>query len=100
MALTGGKDGTLRLWDLEKGTPYGPAIPSHSGMVSTVVLGTLAGEPAFVSGGTDGTVRIWRYPDPGCRSTICIGSSVNRIVVADDIIALACDAGVMALQVS
>ena len=61
--VSGGDDGTLRLWDLE-GRQIGGAFAGHSGGVGSVAFSP--GGDRIVSGGTDGTLRLWpggRWPD-------------------------------------
>ncbi|MFI6085755.1 hypothetical protein ACIBBB_33250 [Streptomyces sp. NPDC051217] len=55
-AVTGGEDGTVRLWDLETGT--GVTITGHSGPVRTLTTLVLSGRPCAVTGGDDGTVQV------------------------------------------
>jgi len=53
---TGGKDGTVRLWNPTTGQQIGQPLRGHHGRVNSVAFsrdGTLA------SGGQDGTVRLW-----------------------------------------
>ena len=59
--VSGGNDGTVRVWRLAGGTPVGEPLRGHDGRVYAVAVGTLpAGTPVIVSGGEDGTVRVWR----------------------------------------
>ena len=62
--ISGGWDGTVRVWRLADGTPLGEPLPGHSGWVAAVAAGTLPdGTPVIISGGRDGTVRVWRLAD-------------------------------------
>jgi len=62
--ISGGADGTVRVWRLADGTPVGEQLPGHSGGVATAAVGELPdGTPVIVSGGADGTVRVWRLAD-------------------------------------
>jgi hypothetical protein len=54
--VSGGADGTVRLWD-SSGKAIGSPIKAHQGIVSSVALG--ADGQRIVSGGEDGTVRLW-----------------------------------------
>jgi hypothetical protein len=59
-ALTGSRDGTIRLWEVPAGKEI-LRFTDHTGAVSTVVLsadGRLA-----LSASEDKTVRLWRLPD-------------------------------------
>ncbi|WP_327065200.1 hypothetical protein [Kitasatospora sp. NBC_01302] len=59
VAVTGGGDGTVRLWDLATGAPIGEPMTGHTGMVLAVAAGESAGRPVAISGGSDEAVRIW-----------------------------------------
>ena len=67
--VSGGGDGTVRVWRLADGTPVGEPLTGHDGGVNAVAVGALPdGTPVIVSGGDDGTVRVWRLADgtPPC----------------------------------
>ena len=55
-AVSGGDDGTVRVWDLATGQQQA-ALTGHDGVVESVAV-TADGTRA-VSGGDDGTVRVW-----------------------------------------
>ena len=57
--VSGGDDGTVRVWDLASDAPRCEPLRGHTGLVSSVVLGELDGRPVIVSGGRDATVRVW-----------------------------------------
>ena len=59
VAVSGGDDGTVRVWDLATGTPVVDPFPGHVGAVNSVAAAVLDGQPVAVSGGDDGTVRVW-----------------------------------------
>ena len=62
--ISGGDDGTVRVWRLADGTPVGEPLTGHDGAVTAVAVGALPdGTPVIVSGGDDGTVRVWRLAD-------------------------------------
>ena len=62
--VSGGGDGTVRVWRLADGTPVGEPLTGHAGGVNAVAVGALPdGTPVIVSGGDDGTVRVWRLAD-------------------------------------
>jgi hypothetical protein len=54
--VSGGADGTVRLWD-SSGKAIGSPIKAHQGIVSSVAL--RPDGQRIVSGGEDGTVRLW-----------------------------------------
>ncbi|AKJ01308.1 WD40 repeat protein [Archangium gephyra] len=61
--LTGGDDGTLRLWDLERGTSR--VLTGHTDEVWSISLSP-DGQRA-VSTGKDGTLRVWELATGGSR---------------------------------
>ena len=63
-SISGGSDGTVRVWRLADGTPVGGPLVGHDSGVYAVTIGVLPdGAPVIVSGGGDGTVRVWRLAD-------------------------------------
>ncbi|MEH1900004.1 MAG: hypothetical protein V7L04_00900, partial [Nostoc sp.] len=56
--VSGGTDGTVRLWNLQ-GLPLVEPLRGHKGDVSSVAIS--ADRQTIVSGGTDGTVRLWNH---------------------------------------
>jgi WD40 repeat protein len=77
--VSGGQDGTVRLWDLAAGRLRGEPLRGHEGRVTSVALGTVAGRPVIVSGGVDRTVRVWDVA----------GGSVSSNRIACDVTVLA-----------
>ena len=63
--ISGGGDGTVRVWRLADGTPVGEPLTGHDGAVNAVAAGALPdGTPVIISGAADdGTVRVWRLAD-------------------------------------
>ncbi|TWV53854.1 WD40 repeat domain-containing protein [Streptomyces misionensis] len=59
VVVTGGDDGTVRLWDLATGEPVGEPLADHTGPVLAVATADLDGRPVAVSAGTDKAVRVW-----------------------------------------
>ncbi len=59
VALSGGLDGTVRVWDLASGEQRGEPLTGHNGRVGSVAFGELEGRAVALSGGDDGTVRVW-----------------------------------------
>ena len=55
--VSGGDDGTLRLWDAQTGRPIGDPLTRASRRVRSVAV-TPDGR-RLVSGGWDGTLRLW-----------------------------------------
>jgi WD40 repeat protein len=59
VAVTGGTDGTVRVWDLSDGRAIGAPLTGHRDSVRKVLTSTLRGRPVAVSAGDDQTVRVW-----------------------------------------
>ncbi|SCE49771.1 WD domain-containing protein, G-beta repeat-containing protein, partial [Streptomyces sp. DvalAA-14] len=61
VAVTGGGDGTVRIWDLASGQPVGEPLTGHNGSARAVATVVLNGRMVVVTGGgvVDGTVRVW-----------------------------------------
>ena len=59
IAISGGCDSTVRVWDLGTGDPVGEPFTGHTDAVGAVAVGELHGRPIAISGGFDSTVRVW-----------------------------------------
>ncbi|GAA3755208.1 hypothetical protein GCM10022225_44960 [Plantactinospora mayteni] len=59
VVVTGGTDGTVRVWDLSDGQAIGAPLTGHRDSVRKVVTSTLRGRHVAVSAGDDRTVRVW-----------------------------------------
>jgi WD40 repeat protein len=59
VAVSGAYDGTVRVWDLARGSPVGQPLTGHTSEVRAVAVGTLDGRPIAVSGDNHRTVRVW-----------------------------------------
>ena len=92
VVVSGGKDSTVRVWDLATGEPTGRPFTGHDRSVSAVAVGELAGRPVVVSGGKDSTVRVWDLATGkptgrpftghnGSVSAVAVGELAGRPVV-------------------
>ena len=59
MVVSGGGDGTVRVWDAATGDLVGEPFTGHDDWVRSVAIGRLDGCTVVVSGSDDGTVRVW-----------------------------------------
>jgi WD40 repeat protein len=60
VAVTGGYDGTVRVWDLSSGSPIGAPLTGHTDGVGAVAALVLPdGLLIAVTGSYDRTVRVW-----------------------------------------
>jgi WD40 repeat protein len=60
VALTGGGDNTVRLWDLTTATQLAASVPpGHTDEIGGIVVGESAGRTVAVTGGWDGKIMLW-----------------------------------------
>jgi WD40 repeat protein len=59
VAVAGGLDGTIRVWDLASGEPVGDPIHAHHRPVSAIVTATLDGRALAVTSGGRGAAAVW-----------------------------------------
>jgi hypothetical protein len=59
VVVSGGRDSTLRVWELTTGAQVGPALVGHTGPVRALAVGQVNGRAVAVSGSDDQTVRTW-----------------------------------------
>jgi WD40 repeat protein len=59
VAVTGGYDANVRIWEVATGKQLGDPLRGHTGVIRSVVCGVLHGRPIAVTGSEDHTVRIW-----------------------------------------
>ena len=67
IAVSGGEDRTVRVWNLLTGQRVGSPFTGHTDRVWAVAAGLVGGVPVAVSGSRDETVRVWSlsFPAPG-----------------------------------
>ena len=81
VAVSGGDDRMVRVWDLATGAPVGEPLSGHTGGVNALAVGVLDGRPVVVSGGEDQTVRVW---DLSTWQASTVDISVAILAVAYD----------------
>jgi hypothetical protein len=59
MIVSGGKDGSIRIWDLDEGRAAGAPLTGHTRGVTALAVAERQGRTVIVSGGKDGSIRIW-----------------------------------------
>lgn len=69
MAVSGGNDGTIRLWDVQGGTCL-RELRGHGGGVGSVCLS--ADGRRVLSSSRDGTIRLWEVETGACRGVLTV----------------------------
>ena len=59
VAVSGGADTTIRIWDLTTGEPIGQPLTGHTGQIFALATTTLHGRTVIVSSSEDFTIRVW-----------------------------------------
>ncbi|MYX28864.1 hypothetical protein GTY75_19875 [Streptomyces sp. SID8381] len=59
VAVTGGYDTTVRIWDVATAEQLGDPLCGHTDVIVSVACGVLHGRPVALTAAEDGTVRIW-----------------------------------------
>ncbi len=59
VVVSGGADGTVRIWDARRGKAIGKTLKGHKDQVLTVGFGKVEGGTVVISAGRDGTIRLW-----------------------------------------
>ncbi|MFE7476647.1 WD40 repeat domain-containing protein, partial [Streptomyces sp. NPDC057575] len=59
IAVTGGQDGEVRVWDLATGEQVGEPLVGHTATVEAVATAVVDGRVVAVTGSGDGEVRVW-----------------------------------------
>jgi WD40 repeat protein len=83
--ISGGWDGTVRVWRTADGTPVGKPMTGHRSNVMAVTAGALPdGTPVIISGGgfPDSTLRVWRLGDGTPVGEPMTGHRSNVMAVA------------------
>jgi WD40 repeat protein len=57
--VSGSLDGSIRIWDLERGQELGKPLTGHTGGVTALAVAQRQGQTVIVSGSEDGSIRIW-----------------------------------------
>jgi WD40 repeat protein len=99
IAVTGDRDGAVRVWDLRHGWRLKGPWSGHIGGVTAVAVGDLGGRPIVISGSPDGAVRVWDLLSGG-RRVIQVGSPIQDVALSTSLplVGIATTMGLLALQ--
>jgi WD40 repeat protein len=92
LLVSGGYDGTVRLWDPVNGAQIGDPWTGHTGWVQALTTVVLDGQTRVVSGGADETVRLWD-PATGHCEIRDVGAPAIDMIEIDDGLMLATSRG-------
>ena len=73
--LSGGQDGTVRVWNADTDKPVGEPLTGHTGAVLSVAFSPDG--QRFLSGSQDGTVRMWPGGRAAWRHELCAKLTTN-----------------------
>lgn len=79
VAVTGGADGMIRMWDLCSGESIGPPRTGHEGPVTALAVGRHQDRIHLVSGGADHTVRRWDLSIDHPESGVVLGKHTATV---------------------
>ena len=95
--VSGHRDGTLRVSELDGGAPIGEI--GHDGAVSSVAADELRGRRVIVSAGEDRTVRLWELRGGApIGEPIWIGSKVATVAADGSTAAVGAAAGLLLID--
>jgi WD40 repeat protein len=77
IAVTGHRDGMVRVWDLSTGAALGKPFAGHTASVWAVAVAELDGRLIAVTGSEDNTVRLWDL-SPSALATDALVGDVRR----------------------
>ncbi len=100
VVISGGADGTVRVWRTAGGTPVGEPLRGYGGGVLAVATGALPdGTPVIISGGADGTVQVWRLAGGTLLvPPLNLAESVHAVAVHGNVIITAAGADIAVHQ--
>jgi WD40 repeat protein len=84
VAITGGMDAKIRIWDLAGHRALGTSLVGHTGEVTAVAVAELDGRPIAITGGEEETVRMWDLAEQRALGTLAGHTGgVTAVAVAE-----------------
>jgi WD40 repeat protein len=83
VAVSGGRDGIVRVWDMATGIQIGAPLEGHEAGVAALGATSIDGRPVAVSTGFDRTIRLWDLPSGTLMGAPLPGAASRSIAVAD-----------------
>src|SRR5690606_8184716 len=85
VAVSGGVDAAVRIWDLRTRKQIGAKLTGHEHVVASVAIAELDGRPVVISSSGDGTIRFWD-PSTGKRAgapLVSEGGTITSFVLTE-----------------
>jgi WD40 repeat protein len=82
--VTGGQDGTCRVWNIESGACIQTIIYSTSVTSSRPVCAAILNEAVIATGSNDGFLRLWDFSSGQLKWCSSEGSAIHGLVVSPD----------------
>lgn len=85
VAVSGGDDGTVRVWSVEACQPLTPPLRGHTGRVTTIATAEIKGDPVAVTGGWDNRLFVWdlRTGTQIGESLGCHTAAITQVAIAE-----------------
>jgi WD40 repeat protein len=83
VAITGGGDGSIRIFDILSGELLGRPLTGHTDYIYSLSTTELNGRTVIVSSGYDGTIRVWDLVTGAVVGQVRAGSDAINVAATD-----------------